>query len=131
MSDVTLITKDNLTIKQKEILDKFIEFQEAMIQKDSQKLNLIISDDYTLTHMSGKTQTKEDFINEIMNGTLNYYKSHIINPEITIIDETHSIFLADVELTAEVYGIRGTWTLNTNLKMKKKDNKWILYDWKT
>lgn len=131
MSNVTVKMNEKLTIQEEAVLNRFIEFQEAMILKDAQKLNSIISDNYTLTHMSGKTQTKEEFIDEIMNGTLNYYKSNIINPKINIIDEHHSRFLADVELTAKVYGIQGTWTLKTDLKMKMKDNNWILYEWKT
>lgn len=40
-----------------------------MIEKDSSKLNEIMDDNYTLTHMSGKTQTKQEYIDEIMDGT--------------------------------------------------------------
>ena len=48
---------------------KDLEFQKAMIEKDSSKLNEIMDDNYTLTHMSGKTQTKQEYIDEIMDGT--------------------------------------------------------------
>lgn len=131
MSKVSIILNKKLTHKQKEVLETFKEFQEAMISKDFQKLNDIIGENYTLTHMSGKTQTKTEYINEIMDGTLNYYKSTIINPKITFNDENHATLLADVELNAKVYGIKGTWTLNTNIEMKKKENKWIMDNWKT
>lgn len=57
-----------------------------------EKLNEIICDNYTLTHMSGKTQTKQEFIDEIMDGTLNYYKSTINDPDITLFGENKAIF---------------------------------------
>lgn len=131
MSKVSIILNKKLTHKQKEVLESFEEFQIATIEKNSDKLDDIIGESFTLTHMSGKTQTKREFITEIMEGTLNYYKSTIINPKITFNDENHATLLADVELNAKVYGIKGTWTLNTNIEMKKKDNKWIMDNWKT
>ena len=114
---VTVVNKKNLSPIQEEVLKRFIDFQEAMIVKDYDKLDVILNDNYTLTHMSGKTQSKQEYINEIMDGTLNYYKSTIDNPIITIIEETKSIFKADVTLEAKVYGIKGTWTLHSEQTM--------------
>ena len=89
---ISIINKRNLTDIQEEVLARFIAFQEAMIEKDLEKLNEIICDNYTLTHMSGKTQSKQEFIDEIMDGTLNYYKSRINDPDITLFGENKAIF---------------------------------------
>ena len=77
---VVVINKRNLTDIQEDVLERFMAFQKAMIEKNLEKLNEIICDNYTLTHMPGKIQTKQGFIDEIMDGTLNYYKSIIGNP---------------------------------------------------
>ena len=74
---VSVVNKENLNQDQEEVLERFIEFQYAMIEKDLEKLNELLKDNYTLRHMSGKTQTKTEYIDEIMDGTLNYYKSII------------------------------------------------------
>ncbi len=126
---VTVVNKKNLSPIQEEVLKRFIDFQEAMIVKDYDKLDVILNDNYTLTHMSGKTQSKEEYINEIMDGTLNYYKSTIDNPIITIIEETKSIFKADVTLEAKVYGIKGTWTLHSEQTMEKINDTWYISKW--
>ena len=125
---VSVINKKNITSPQKEVLERFIEFQQAMIEKDLKKLNEIISDDYILRHMSGKTQTKDEFIEDINNGTLNYYKSTIDNPNINICDEK-ALLKAYVTLDAKVYGIKGTWTLDSKQTMKKINNKWYISKW--
>ena len=126
---VSVINKRNLTDIQKEVLERFIAFQEAMIEKDLEKLNEIICDNYTLTHMSGKTQTKQEFIDEIMDGTLNYYRSMINNPDIRICGENKALFKADVTLEAKVYGMKGTWTLHSQQTMEKINNKWYISKW--
>ena len=125
---VSLNSKKNLTPQEEEVLQDFIAFQEAMIDKDFEKLNEIISEDYALRHMSGRTQTKQEFIEEVMNGTLNYYKSTINSPKIKICDEK-ALLEADVTLDAKVYGIKGTWTLHSIAPMEKINNKWHIAKW--
>ena len=100
-----------------------------MIEKNFDALDEILDDDYTLTHMSGKTQTKQEYIDEIMDGTLNYYKSTIDNPQIRIIEEDKAIFNADVTLDAKVYGMKGTWTLHSQQTMEKINGRWYISRW--
>lgn len=129
MSDISIILDKKLNTSQEEVLETFKKFLEAIIEKNDEKLYEIMDDSYLLTHMSGKRQRKEEYITEIMDGTLNYYKSKIIHPQISIIDQTHARLIADVELDAKVYGIKGTWTMNSEVFMKKIDNKWFLNQW--
>ena len=129
MTKVSVIDKKELTKSEEEVLERFKEFQLAMIEKNFDALDEILDDDYTLTHMSGKTQTKQEYIDEIMDGTLNYYKSTIDCPQIKIIEETKAIFNADVTLDAKVYGIKGTWTLHSQQTMEKVNNKWYISKW--
>lgn len=126
---VSVVNKGNLNDDQEEVLERFIEFQYAMIEKDLEKLNELLEDNYTLTHMSGKTQTKDEYIGEIMDGTLNYYKSIINNPIIMIKEKDKALLKADVTLDAKVYGIKGTWTLHSEQTMEKINGKWYLSKW--
>lgn len=129
MSNVEIICKKSFSGVDSEILDRFVEFQNALIDKDEDKLNEIIQDDYKLVHMSGKTQSKGEFIAEIMNGTLNYYKSEIEEPTILWDDDNNASLIADVTLTAKVYGARGKWTLNTVVNFVKIDDEWFIGKW--
>ena len=129
MTKVTVTNKKQLTKSEEEVLECFIQLQLAMIDKDESKLNQIITDNYTLTHMSGKTQTKEEYIEEILNGTLNYYKSRINNPSINIQDEDKATLRTCVTLDAKVYGIKGTWTLNSVQSFEKINNEWYMSKW--
>ncbi len=129
MSNVELNCKKSFSDVDSEIVDRFIEFQNAIIDKDEDKLNEIISDDYVLVHMSGKRQSKSEFIGEVMDGTLNYFKSEIEEPTILWDDDENASLIADVTLTAKVYGINGKWTLDTVVSFKKIDDVWYLGNW--
>ena len=127
--NVEVICDKSFSDVDNEILDRFIEFQQALIDKDEDKLNEILTEKYELIHMSGKRQTKQEFISEIMDGTLNYYKSEIIEPTILWDDAERATLVADVALTAKVYGIEGKWTLDTSVDFEKIDGKWYFTKW--
>lgn len=84
----------------------------------------LTTEEKTFTHMSGKTQSREEYFEEIRNGTLNYYRYQIRNLNITVQEET-ALLSADVTLTAKVYGMRGSWTLHVNTNYVKKGGLWL------
>lgn len=129
MTNVELICEKSFSNVDCGIINRFIEFQQALIDKNEDKLNEIIQEDYELVHMSGKTQSKKDFIEEVMNGTLNYFKSEIEDPTILWDDEENASLVGDVTLTAKVYGIDGKWTLNTVVNFVKIGGNWYLGRW--
>lgn len=113
-----------MTDDKQAVLSAFEAMQQAMIDKDVETMGSLVTEDKTFTHMSGRVQTKEEFFDEIADGTLNYYSYKIENPEITI-DGDRAMLTADTTLTAKVYGISGSWTLYTKAHFIKVEDKWI------
>lgn len=56
--------------EEEKVLAVYKSMQQAMIDKDIDKLDRIVKDGTTFTHMSGKTQTKEEYFGEIADGTV-------------------------------------------------------------
>ena len=110
--------------EEEKVLAVYKSMQQAMIDKDIDKLDRIVKDGTTFTHMSGKTQTKEEYFGEIADGTLNYYRYKIENGKINVSGNIATLS-ADVTLTAKVYGTSGSWTLPVNAHFEKINNEWI------
>ena len=110
--------------EQKEVRQAYIDMQNAMIKKDMEALNKIVKDDKKFVHMNGKTQTKEEFFEEIKNGTLNYFNSVLKNEVITVTGNKANI-KGNTTLKAKVYGMEGEWTLPTDANFEKINGKWI------
>ena len=113
-----------LTNDRKAVLSAFEKFQQAMIDKDMNALYASVTPDKTFTHMSGKTQTKEEYFGEIADGALNYFKYEIRNPAVEI-DGDFACLTSDTTLTARVYGMSGAWTLRTEAWFQKIGDAWI------
>ena len=131
MNDVEILSNRTFGGAEKEVLDCFVEYQQALIDKNDVRLKELMDEDYVLTHMSGKKQTKVEFIEEVMDGTLNYFKSEIHDPNILFDDDENATLISDVTLSARVYGVESKWTINTVMDFKKINGRWIIGKWDT
>ncbi|MCR5135528.1 MAG: nuclear transport factor 2 family protein [Oscillospiraceae bacterium] len=113
-----------LTRDERAVLAAFERIQQAMIDKDLDTLYDSVTSDKTFTHMSGKTQTKEEFFGEIEDGTLNYFAYKIDNPTVRI-NGNYACLTATTTLTARVYGFSGSWPLRTKAWFQNIDGDWI------
>ena len=114
----------NLSNEEQIVLNRYKEMQQAMVDKDIDKLNKIVKDYTTFTHMSGKTQTKEEYFEDIKTGALDYQSYTIENPSISI-EENKAILKARVTLTANAYGAQGTYPFNVSAYFEKVDGEWL------
>lgn len=104
----------------------YIDLCEASINKDLDKLDEILSDDYILVHMIGMKQSKEDYIESVKNGELSYFETKHESIEVTI-NGNEATILGKTKTLASPFGSsKSWWNLRQDLKAKKINGKWIL-----
>ena len=128
MSSVPIVTSQYFNEQEKEVLIEFRNHIEALIRKDRAAIEAFLAPSFQLIHMTGKVQDRNDFINEVMGGILNYYKSRLVNPQIEI-NNNIAKMRVDVEFDANVYGMRGNWTLYSKNTFQKINNRWYFIKW--
>ena len=114
----------SLTSEENIILNRYKEMQQAMVDKDIDRLNKIVKDGTTFTHMSGRTQTKEEYFEDIRTGALDYQSYTIENPSVSI-NGNKAILKARVTLTANGYGAQGSYPFNVSAYFEKVDKEWL------
>ena len=120
-----VVTADtsHLNDEQLEVLAAYQAMQQAMVRADHDALRAIVEEGTTFTHLSGYTQSKEEFISEV-GGPLTYYHSDIRDVDIAI-DGDWATLTATVALTANAYGSRGTFPLTVHQMMHRVDGRWL------
>ena len=95
----------------------------AMIVKDASELRATHAPQFTLTHMTGKRQPREDYIGKIVDGTLNYYNEHTENIDVGLHGSERAGVTGHSIVTAAVYGGgRHTWHLRMAFTAAKQDS---------
>ena len=122
VSQQTLSDKKMSDIEQIETL--YREMYEAMVRKDTATLNRVHADDFVLTHMTGMHQSKQEYIQSIANGTLNYYSAEHEQMDIKV-NGNHAILTGRSQVNAAVFGGgRHTWRLQLSFQLVKRDGRW-------
>ncbi len=97
-----------------------------MIRKDTDNLAKILSDEFTLQHMTGMVQKKREFLKAVRQGVLNYFAADHEKIDVQI-TEDHAKLIGDSRVMAAVFGGgRHTWRLRQTISCKKENDAWLM-----
>ncbi len=98
----------------------------AMVEKDIATLDSLHAPEFVLIHMTGMRQSKQQYLEAIADGTLNYYRATHEQMDIHI-DGDRATLTGRSRVTAAVFGGgRHTWPLQLTFHLVKRDNRWLL-----
>ena len=96
----------------------------GMVGKDPALLRRVLSPDMVLIHMTGQHQTREEFIGQVMDGTLRYRSIELVSVSADISDGTAEV-CARTKTVASVYGGGfHRWRLELDTELRLTDDGW-------
>lgn len=122
--EITGVDLSDLTDEQLSVLYRQARYCQAMTEADTDTMRELVAEDVTFTHMSGRTQTREEYFSDIEDGSLSYFTIGIENPVIDTDGDNASITYTSV-LNANAYGAQGTYRISGTHHFKKIDGKWM------
>ena len=94
-----------------------------MTSKGIKNIENLVTDDYTLTHITGYKQPKEQWYSQMLDEQMKYYSVELIDYLILI--ESNNLYLLTKNIVdARIYGSRNKWKLALKHKVVKINNKW-------
>lgn len=109
-------------IKITEIVQNLTDY---MVQRDVEKIDEILDDDFTLTHITGYIQPKEEWLGEIKKETMKYYTYEKVKESVKI-DGNKATFLSQNILDARIWGTRNRWRLQQIFQLEKRNGRWLI-----
>ena len=116
---------EDTAMEEQRVIARYQAVQQAMIDRDIDTLDAIILDGTTFTHMSGKTQTKDEYFADIRDGRLDYQSYTMTNAKV-VIDGDDATLTCRVVLTANAYGAQGSWPFNVTAHLVRIDGEWYM-----
>ena len=112
-------------MEEQRVIARYQAVQQAMVDKDIDTLDEIILDGTVFRHMSGKTQTKDEYFADIRNGRLDYQSYTMTDAKVEINGDDATL-TCYVVLTANAYGAQGSWPFNVTAHLVKIDGEWYM-----
>ena len=126
LPNVRITGTDLSSLKEEEmaILNAQARYCQAMTEADTVTMGQLVSEDKVYTHMSGRTQSREEYFKDVEKGRLRYERIGIEDPVIRTDGEYGSITYTAV-LTADAYGARGTFRMKGTHRYELREGRWI------
>lgn len=97
---------------------------QAMVAQDVATLAELMDDNLILRHITGATQTKQGWLDDIAAGNMHYVNINNTKLNVTINGNRAEIEHTNV-IEARINGSHGTWTLSGTSYYEKRGGKWI------
>jgi hypothetical protein len=110
---------------QAQILQVTRQLNELMIDKNTVEMNKILDGNFTLTHMTGHVQPKNEWFSEIVSERMKYYSYSEVKTSVKI-DGDKATFVGQNILDARIWGTRNNWHLQQTMQLEKRNGKWII-----
>ena len=102
------------------------EYWRCMIAKDADGLRGLMTEDYTLLHMTGVRQSAETFLKGLLDGTFNYYSAEHDGIEVTVAGDYATLIGRSRVLAAVYGGGKHNWRLRGDFSLRKEEGRWKL-----
>ena len=102
------------------------EYWRCMIAKDADGLRGMMTEDYTLLHMTGVKQSAETFLKGLLDGTFNYFAAEHDSIEVSVAGDRASMIGKSRVLAAVYGGGKHSWRLRGDFTLRKEEGRWKL-----
>ncbi|WP_405290714.1 hypothetical protein [Methanobrevibacter sp.] len=126
--NVKLLCEKSFSEDDREIVDRFVEFQEALIEANTDKLDEFILETDEFVNLIG-LQSKKEFISSVGSEVLKFNGCEIIDPTILFDDVNSASLIAKVRLSVEINGKELRVISDSVVSFEKTDGKWCLGKW--
>jgi hypothetical protein len=101
------------------------QLTELMIKRNTGEMAKIVDKNFTLTHITGYVQSKEEWFAEIERESMKYYSAKEVVHTVQI-NGNKAEFMNRNLLDARICGSRNTWRLQQEMQLEKRNGKWII-----
>ncbi|AHA05828.1 DUF4440 domain-containing protein [Pediococcus pentosaceus] len=116
-----------MTKDEEQIVQLYRAENEAMVKKDISRLDMILGDRMTLTHMTGYVQPKLEWIDQIQNEEMQYLESKEEAIKDIRVEGNLGQLTGQNLVTAKIWGgSKNVWPLQMKMYFEKNNGRWVI-----
>lgn len=108
-----------------EIRRLLIAYHGAMVDADIDRLNGLLDAGYSLVHITGYEQPKDEWFDVIRTGQFDYHKIDIEQNSLSVsVTDVTAVVTGRGVFNATINGMRNPWKLQFKMTWTKEENGW-------
>lgn len=123
-SKINMQTSNNKN-DEAQVLALLRQFTQWMIDRNTAEMNKIVDKNFTLTHITGYVQPKQEWFEEIEKESMKYYSYKEVKTSVKI-NGSQAEFVGQNLLDARIWGSRNNWRLQQTMQLEKRNGNWMI-----
>jgi hypothetical protein len=99
----------------------------AMVQGDADTLGALLTDGFTLTHLTGYRQPKAEWLADVRSGAMTYHAVRDVEVSVDVSGPA-PVLTARTRTEATIWGGSGTWSLQLRIRFTFDGTDWLAAD---
>lgn len=118
----------NVTTKNPGIWELVSRYHSAMSRADVRTLDSVLSENFTLVHITGYVQPKHEWLDVVRSRAFQYHEIDVDHSYLSFIEYDRSATVSGKGIfNATINGIHNLWDLRFQLDLRRQGSTWILY----
>ena len=114
-------------MSQEQLKDMYRQVNQAMVDKDIQKLNKLLKPQTVLVHMTGYHQPVSEWLDQIESGEMFYDSWQEEAIKEVVIEGNQASLIGQSRVKARIWGgPPHTWPLQVEMQFEKVDGEWLI-----
>jgi hypothetical protein len=109
---------------QAEVVEAYRAMYRGLLERDTGLLDGLLDSEYTLTHMTGYRQSRQEWLQQVDSGEMRYHSARPVSTSVEITGDTAVLVGNDV-VDATIWGGQGTWNLQLTTTYQHRDGAWL------
>ena len=109
---------------QAQVLEAYRAMYRGMLERDTDLLDGLLDDEYTLTHLTGYLQSKREWLEQIDSGEMEYRSSLERGTSVEVTGDK-AVLVGKNVVDTTIWGSCGTWNLHLTTTYERRNGEWI------
>jgi hypothetical protein len=96
----------------------------AMVAGDADALAALLAEDFTLVHMTGYRQPKDEWLADVRSGAMAYHAMEDVDVSVDASSGV-PVLTARTRTEATIWGAHGTWPLQLRITFTPEGSSWV------
>jgi hypothetical protein len=111
---------------EQQLIAAYRQMNRCMLAADTQSLKPLLADDFTLVHMTGYAQPRDEWLAQIDSGRMRYFSSEENEVAPVKVENHRATLRGRSRVKADIWGAQGTWPLQMDIGFVLVNGHWLM-----
>ena len=111
---------------EQQLISAYRQMQGFMVAADTRGLKSLLADGFTLEHMTGYVQPRDEWLAHIDNGRMQYFSAAEESVEVLKVNGQQATLRGRNRVKANIWGAQRAWPLQLDVEFGLVEGRWLM-----